>query len=31
MKPSSAAGDQNAALALSLHLWQESLDSLDGT
>lgn len=31
MKTSGAACDQNAALALSLHLWQEDLDCLDGT
>lgn len=31
MKASGAASDQNASLALSLHLWQECLDGLDGT
>lgn len=31
VKPSGAAGYQNAALALSLHVRQESLDGLDGT
>lgn len=30
MKPSCAAGDQNAALTLSFHFWQENLNGLDG-
>lgn len=30
VKPSGTAGDQNAALALSLHVRQESLDGLNG-
>ena len=31
VKPSSAAGDQDAAFSLGLHVRQESLDGLDGT
>lgn len=31
VKPSGAARDQNAALVLSLHVWKESLDGLDGS
>lgn len=31
VKPSSAARYQNVTLAPSLHVWQESLDCLDGT
>lgn len=30
MKPTGAAGDQDVASALGLHVWEESLDGLDG-